>query len=337
MEGEVFVEVAYLSKLNNTILKIPFRQIDQTLQATSLEFSSNGLMALEMINNEIGVTQSIENQSQDNFPRLNALTEILKDSGLDIQKEMASETNLEVEVTDTDLSFIYSLPWERLAINDYLQITRLRNRKPAPPSRNDNLIFLASHGFEGYGHKIVDDFDKEISAALEGFWATRSGKVKPQFLTVMRYLNVETIKKVRLEDYSSLHIMLHGKDTGEIGFETAGNHWEIEWIKPETLIDILQPYTYDLIFLSCCWSGYGSFSTPSLAQKLIDSDITKSVVAFNGEIGSEDTMKNFVGVFYKIYVINKDTKLSFYQASKLLYENKNKYADKPVLYMGGYS
>lgn len=313
-------------------------KLDTIFQKDTSSFRPPTLPSYDFSNVE-GEAVLTATNNLDNYAMMLRLVELLNEHGLDVLSDSGSIYRLEIE---SQLTTICDLPWEML-FNDKSTPTYVIRRKYGTSYRpnvasTENYAFLISHGFDESKnfHKIADDFQKEAAKAYKSIFIDRTGHIKPQILTVLRYLNKESIKNFNLEYYSVLHLMLHGREDGYLGFEDPHDHWKIEWISPNDFIDIIKLSHYELIFLSCCYSGYGDIERISLAQELVNSGIASSVVAFNGGIGSDKTLPEFVDCFYDRFGATKDVEDAFRGAVDLLRQNKSPYLDKPVLFTGGF-
>jgi hypothetical protein len=335
-------KVNYLSPSQSVDLELDPEHIDNCFNLTDypvVQPSFSHQYSEETLEDRASKTQEIEKSST-----LMPILDILKQGGIDIRTALSNGEYVDLDI-ESNNNNIYALPWESLySTGDRrVRITR-KGYKSIPKkfeTKNDNYLLLLSHSYldypKDYG-KIADDFkietEKIFTNILGQIMDDRNGKNKPQ-LTVFRYLSMESINQLDLSSYSVVHLMLHGRDNGDIGFEDPTDQWRIRWVNPDDLSDILRGHNYGLVFLSCCYSGYRSDGRPSHAQALIKNNIARSVIAFSGRIGSTNAIPDFVGNFYEQYVQSNDVKLAFHLAVDKLYSDKNEYAQKPVLYMGG--
>lgn len=280
-----------------------------------------------------------------NIDGVSRILDFLKDHGIDVF-EFINESDRFFFI-ESNQDSILSLAWEQAdtKLRELKTVRRVLPSKEDMAASQNNFLFLLSHGFEdgkrGGLHKIANDFNSEVQPVLTSlFGMNRQGKFKPQLFQVVKYLNEEIFNSVNLHGYNNLHLIMHGRENGDLGFEDPDDHWKIAWFSADEFVsrlNILSQGEIDLIFLSCCYAGYGSLSQKSLAFRLIDSRVCKYVIAYTGSIDSVVAAPKFVEHFYAKYMQWNDVVSAFHNALeefKKLKECKNDW-DKPVLYTRG--
>jgi len=337
-----YVEVTYRDEDTNLISELTFSQVDNIFKVPVQEALPD-VSPPDRIFPSIGEVHEILDTQPSGNRHMVELLDLLSNVGIDLKSDEAISkiTKLEVEARGTE--FIYDLPWESIFKDRDSSIPVVRRKYGAGSFarelKNENYVFLISQGFDESGHpsypRIIDDLQQEALTAYKNIFEDITGSTKPQLLTVLRYLSRDSLKSIDLKSYSIIHLMLHGREDGYLGFEDASDHRKIEWIPPEAFVELLKPHRYELVFLSCCYSGYGDRDRQSLAQMLINEGVAKTVVAFNGSMGSNVTLPGFVEKFYGRYSFAKDPEDAFIGAVDFLHRGKNRYRDKPVLFTGG--
>jgi len=273
---------------------------------------------------------------------LQAFTRILEGKGMDIASLINKDKDRRLIIT-SDQHYVLSSPWEVFReFSDRsakpLGIVRQVSQIGNGPERclGNNSLFLLSHGYlDGPSemHFVADDFEKEVSSSLlASFLSSRADGPESRLFTVFRYLNRNSIRSVNLDHYSHLHLISHGNPAGEIGFEKVDGQWRIDWVSQSEFNDYLKNARRELVFLSCCYSGQGTSTRPSLAFDLVKNGISKNVIAFAGGMGSQKSLPDFVTAFYKHYMRTLDVEGAYQEGIETLIATKSNYTHRPVLY-----
>jgi hypothetical protein len=333
--------------------EVSYKDFDDVLSFTNVSraerqyniplYATNSVKELDIVPPTDG-----DNQRHDPINIVNAskLLRFLSKHGIDINKLIRSESD-KVLVVESNKDFVLSLAWE-LANTKIRGVKTIRKvmvgNSGTKKVERQNFLFLLSHGFlDGAGglHKVANYFSTEVSPVLNSLFETnRQGAFKPQLFQVIKYLNQDILARLKFDEYDNIHLVLHGRENGDLGFEAIADHWQISWLSSTEFVKHMQALNTnerELVFLSCCYSGYGTFPQSSLAFQLVNSGIARHAIAFNGQIGSERTLPGFVNNFYANYMLSNDIIAAFHKAVKKLKTDKNPYWDKPVIYVRDFS
>lgn len=269
--------------------------------------------------------------------RLDKLVTQLKKIGVNLNKAFNDE-NSKISIESNKDEFLM-LPWEKLLDEgNTLPITRNVIASKIPLLDKDkNIAICLSHAyFDVDGtkmHKVADVFNVEVSSILSAMFDERKGIVnKPQKFSIFKYINEESIKQINFQGYNVVHLIMHGRENGDLGFEDENDHWKTKWIENNKLKDLFKSFSNNLMFISCCFSGSGDWERPSLAFQVVFHGVSSYSIGFNGAMGSEITLPSFTKDFYTQFFKNSDIEGAFNYAVKQLKISQNKYSNRPVLY-----
>lgn len=343
-QGKDEVEIVYSTQKARQSMSIDYKTFLGAL--TEDESSSTPQKIVEPLlnvseGNFIAQTEAPVNDAD--LSQLNKFNDfLLENLGNDIKTLHEAEPDLIFTIESSE-HYILSLPWE-LLFEDKMDSFRMTRRvsgglQPQEATRHNYLVLLSHSFFDGLKElpNLASDFYSELQPILESLLENnRKGENKPQLFSVVKYVSPEVISKLDIDECDNLHLIMHGRENGALGFEDPSDYSRIAWLDPQEFIDKFKSSKpFNFIFLSCCYSGYGDMRNASLAYKLVQAGVCNYVVAFNGSVGSEKTLPMFAKEFYKQYMVNGSVQESFHRAFKLLAELQKPYWYRPVLYARG--
>lgn len=321
---------------------LPMKQVndivDESASPTSVQLVRPPLFSSKGEALEIGQVLHTIDQNYANTVVFNKILSVLVSRGTNLREALCEEDKLIIQ-SNEDL--FLNFPWESLLSDTrYLPICRevLVSQPVRGKQSNNNILIYLSHAhFEISGEEwpsIAGDFDSELSEILSALLIERRGRYrKPQEFRILKYLNKNTASALQRKNYDLLHLIMHGDPDRGLGFETVADHWKIDWISNQNFLDLLAVnHVKSVYFLSCCYTAYGNHHDDSLSFGIVKGGFSRYAIGFNGRIGSGRAAPRFASVFYQRYFETNDVEISFYDAARKLWEERNEYRKTPVLY-----
>lgn len=262
----------------------------------------------------------------------------------DVTKVLESSSNKQLTVRSNE-DFICTLPWADYFLEHFghktVQVRYLwqgdNNLVSAGRKDRNNLLVCLSNAFINPDstemHKIADDFKNETNSMYMDFLSNiQMPEYRPQTFSTCKFINKTSLQQIEFDRYDVLHIAMHGRD-GKLGFEKENDPWILDWLDLDEFMEFLpKKHTYKLVFLSMCDSAKGNMDMQSVAARLVLNQIAEYVVGFNGTIGSENTIHEFVEHFYSHYFLDSNIEEAYRKAYDRLITINNQYWNKPIIY-----
>lgn len=246
-------------------------------------------------------------------------------------------------VVYSNLGDFLELPWESFTKTAVAVIRKFNDlggsEEQLLKNKNNNLLVLMSHAYQGMGDNISKVMNQEIANIYESAHFLRSQR-ESAFRIDSIHLSKHTTKdvvehRIHWGDFNLVHLIMHGDSIGRLGLEKPerDQYTHPDLISKDDFIQAIGPTEFDLVFLSLCYSGGGlDGDENSLAFQLVRGKKAKYVIGYRAAVG-EFSARDFSKDFYEniisglaISEVYKKTLLDYYKVKP-----ESKYT--PFLYM----
>jgi len=290
-------EYLVISISNNEDVYIPFGEFKKEWEKPS---EKQVITAKDSTGIFVGDSMGLQKPPEQTEIKRGPLYFILNKLDLNIK-----ETAEDVYVSSTQSIFL-ELPWEELKDNVYVfrKVISTNNYIDRDVKKHGmGILTSQAHIINGQevaslkekikeevkdiitlSHKIIDD---ELPKSL-----------KLVNLSLYLHLTRQQFKDINFKDFSFLHFAMHGLSDGAVLLESDVSHNDGEKLSKKEILTILNDNTFNIIFLSYCFSG-GDIEEQegSLAFDIINKGISKYVISYKNTVG-EGSAKEFALIFY---------------------------------------
>jgi hypothetical protein len=240
----------------------------------------------------------------------------------------------------TDLPEILELPWEQIFdVNSVVYRKYFKNEVVNRGSNWDSndLVILMSHAHEGLGYDLTEVMNQEIRSIYDTLHYLRDNNLQSfriDNILLSKHTTRNSIGKLDWKSYNYVHFISHGTPNGDLALEKDDKE---RYKYPDTitkgeLLNILNSYSFNLVFLSICFSGGGTKDEDSIAYQLVKNGITNYCIGYRGYVG-EETANNFTKLFYEQLTLGGNISETFKKSYKTFRSENKKIKYIPYLYM----